>query len=87
MIKAIRMPDLGTTTDEITLTRWLKAEGDFVKLGEPLFEVLTDKTTMEVEAYLAGEIKRIDVAEGSVIPVGTVLAYVGNREDVLDAGL
>ena len=85
MIKAIKMPDLGTTSDEILLTRWLKAESDTVSLGEPIFEVETDKATMEVESYIAGVIKKIIVSAGESVSVGTVLAYIGNPEDVFDA--
>ena len=54
MIKEIKMPNLGTTTSEIRIVRWLKKENDAVKRGEALFEVETDKATLEVESYLAG---------------------------------
>ena len=58
------MPDLGQTVAEGKIVRWLKQPGDRVEKGEPLFEVETDKVTMEVEAYKAGYLRELLVAEG-----------------------
>ena len=52
MATEIKMPQLGLTMEEGTVERWLKAEGDTVKAGEPLLEITTDKLTNEVEAEI-----------------------------------
>jgi pyruvate dehydrogenase E2 component (dihydrolipoamide acetyltransferase) len=72
----IYMPLLGLTMSEGTVSRWLKAEGDPIKKGEPVLEIETDKSTVEIEAPTDGVIGPILVAEGAVVPVGTVLSYV-----------
>src|SRR5690348_311676 len=65
-----------------TIVRWLKAEGEAVEKGEPLFELDTDKVTQEVEAEAAGVLLKIAVAEGEV-PVGQTVAFIGAAgEDV-----
>jgi pyruvate dehydrogenase E2 component (dihydrolipoamide acetyltransferase) len=71
------MPPLGTTSDELRIVEWLKAEGEEVALGEPLLAVETDKATLEVEAATAGTLLRVVCKAGAVVEVGTVLAYVG----------
>lgn len=77
MATAIRMPDLGTTVDKVTLIAWLKQEGEAVKRGEILCEVETDKATTELESVAQGVLLRHVVAAGTEIEVGTVIAYVG----------
>lgn len=77
MATEIRMPALGQVSDELLIVRWLKHEGDSVKLGEPLLEVETDKATLEVEAAAAGTLLHIARREGETIQAGTVIAYVG----------
>ena len=68
-----------------TIVKWLKAEGDAVEKGEPLYELDTEKVTQEVEAEAAGVLLRIAVSEGEV-PVGTTIAYIGEAgEQVADA--
>src|SRR5438093_6909613 len=65
-----------------TIVRWLKAEGDEVQKGEPLYELDTDKVTQEVEADVGGVLLKILVPEGEV-PVGTPVAFLGEAgEDV-----
>lgn len=82
MIKEIKMPNLGTTVDEIKVVRWLKKVGDKIERGEILFEVETDKAIMDVESYLSGYLKKIVVeAEGTTI-TGDVVAFVGDEDDV-----
>jgi pyruvate/2-oxoglutarate dehydrogenase complex dihydrolipoamide acyltransferase (E2) component len=81
MLKEIRMPDLGTTVAELRIIRWLKQPGDAVKRGEPLLEVETDKSTMEVESYLAGYLKKIEAEEDKEVVAGDVIAYVGAEDD------
>ena len=77
MAKAIKMPDLGTTVDKVTLLNWLKQEGEQVKRGEALCEVETDKATTELESVAQGVLLRQVVPAGTEIEVGTVIAYVG----------
>src|SRR5512142_206314 len=59
-----------------TIVRWLKAEGDAVEKGEPLYELDTEKVTQEVEAEAAGVLLKILVREGET-PVGTTIAWIG----------
>jgi pyruvate/2-oxoglutarate dehydrogenase complex dihydrolipoamide acyltransferase (E2) component len=77
MAHAVRMPPLGETTDELRIVEWLKAEGDEVALGEPLFEVETDKVTLAVEATVRGTLLEVLHGAGESVRVGTVVAYVG----------
>lgn len=72
----ILMPQLGETVTEGTIVSWQKAVGDRVSSGDVLFEIETDKTTMEVPATSAGLIAEIRVPAGEVVPVGTVVAIV-----------
>jgi len=78
------LPRLGQGMETGTIVRWLKAEGDAVAKGDPLFELDTDKVTQEVEAEASGILLRIAIAEGEV-PVGKTVAFIGSEgEDVPD---
>ena len=77
MASAIRMPPLGQTSDELEIVAWLKAEGDDVARGELLFEIATDKATLEVEATAGGMLLRIVHVAGETVREGTVIAYIG----------
>ncbi|MDP8911914.1 MAG: hypothetical protein M3M94_07610, partial [Actinomycetota bacterium] len=72
----MRLPRLGQGMESGTIVRWLKAEGDPVEKGEPLYELDTEKVTQEVEAEASGVLLRIAVAEGEV-PVGETIAVIG----------
>ena len=72
----ILMPQLGETVAEGKITKWFKAAGDAVKPGDNLFEIETDKTSMEVPATSAGVLTEIRVREGDVVPVGAVVAII-----------
>ncbi|MBV9970641.1 MAG: E3 binding domain-containing protein, partial [Xanthobacteraceae bacterium] len=72
----ILMPQLGETVAEGKITTWFKAIGDPVQPGDNLFEIETDKVTMEVPATSAGTLTEIRVAAGEVAPVGAVVAIV-----------
>jgi pyruvate dehydrogenase E2 component (dihydrolipoyllysine-residue acetyltransferase) len=76
------LPRLGQGMEAGTIVRWLKAEGERVEKGEPLFELDTDKVTQEVEAEASGVLLRIEVAEGEV-PVGETVAFIGAVGDEL----
>jgi pyruvate dehydrogenase E2 component (dihydrolipoyllysine-residue acetyltransferase) len=72
-----KLPDLGEGLTEGEIARWLVSEGDEVAEDQPLVEIQTDKTTVEIPSPAAGEVARILVEEGSVVPVGTVLVVIG----------
>lgn len=73
------MPALGMAQSTGRLLRWLKPAGSAVRIGEALFEVETDKTTMEVEAQADGVLGAIAAAEGEDVPVGQVIARIANH--------
>ena len=75
------MPSMGADMTEGTIAKWLKAEGDQISRGDKLAEIETDKTGVEMEAYAEGVLRRITVEEGSLVQVGTVIAYIGDPED------
>src|SRR5581483_7682603 len=81
MITPIILPQLGDTMNEGTITRWFKHEGDAVKKGEPLFEVLTDKANIEVEATVSGYLRRVLFAENASVPTGHTIAYLTTTAD------
>ena len=70
------MPQLGETVTEGTLASWCKALGDRVQPGDVLFEIETDKTSMEIPATTAGVLAEIRVPMGEVVAVGTVVAVI-----------
>ena len=71
------MPQLGETVAEGKITKWFKSPGDAVKPGDNLFEIETDKTSMEVPAIAAGVLTEIRVPEGDVALVGAVVGVIG----------
>ena len=75
------LPKLGLTMDEGRIVAWRKREGDRVRQGEILFEVETDKATMEVEAPAAGTLRRILVAADASAPVASVIALITTTAD------
>jgi pyruvate dehydrogenase E2 component (dihydrolipoamide acetyltransferase) len=75
----VRMPALGESVTEGTITRWLKAEGDQIAVDEPLLEVSTDKVDTEIPSPVAGTVTKILVAEDETVPVGADLAVVGGE--------
>jgi pyruvate dehydrogenase E2 component (dihydrolipoamide acetyltransferase) len=83
VLQGVRMPALGQTTDELRIISWFKKEDDRVELGEPLFEVETDKVTLEVEAFISGIVRKIVHQADEVVEVGTLIAYIGLADDVL----
>jgi pyruvate/2-oxoglutarate dehydrogenase complex dihydrolipoamide acyltransferase (E2) component len=72
-----KLPDLGEGLTEGEVARWLVAEGDEVAEDQPLVEIQTDKTTVEIPSPAAGKVSSILVEEGQVVPVGTVLVVIG----------
>ncbi len=72
-----KLPDLGEGLTEGEIARWLVEEGQEIAEDAPLVEIATDKTTVEIPSPAAGVVSRILVAEGAVVPVGTVLVVIG----------
>jgi pyruvate dehydrogenase E2 component (dihydrolipoamide acetyltransferase) len=83
MVHAIRMPKPGQMTEECVVTAWHKNEGDPVRRGDILFEIETDKSAMEVESFENGVLLRRLVAEGDVVPVNAICAYVGEAGEAI----
>jgi len=81
LISEVTMPSMGADMTEGTIVKWLKAEGDQVSRGDKLAEVETDKTVVEMEAYAEGLLRKIVVAEGNLVQVGTVIAFIGDADD------
>ena len=73
----VKMPALGESVTEGTVTRWLKQEGDEVAVDEPLLEVSTDKVDTEIPSPVGGTLTKILVQEDDTVPVGADLAIVG----------
>jgi pyruvate dehydrogenase E2 component (dihydrolipoamide acetyltransferase) len=73
----VLMPQLGETVAEGKISAWFKSVGDPVNAGDNLFEVETDKTAMEVPSTVGGVIAEIRVSAGETVPVGTVIAVIG----------
>jgi pyruvate dehydrogenase E2 component (dihydrolipoamide acetyltransferase) len=77
MATEIKMPQLGETVVEGTITKWLKKEGDTVETDELLVEISTDKVDSEVPSSASGTLQKILVQEGETVQVGTPLAVIG----------
>jgi len=73
---AIKVPTLGESIVEATVSRWLKKEGDAVAIGDTLVELETDKITVEVPAMHAGVLKKIAHGEGDIVKVDELLAEI-----------
>jgi 2-oxoglutarate dehydrogenase E2 component (dihydrolipoamide succinyltransferase) len=76
MATEVKMPQLGETVVEGTITRWLKREGESVGMDEPLVEVSTDKVDSEIPSPVSGTVSRIRAGEGETVTVGSVIAEI-----------
>ena len=76
-----RLPDLGEGLSEGEVARWLVSEGQEIAEDDPLVEIATDKTTVEIPSPAGGTVAKILVGEGEVVPVGTVLVVIGGNGD------
>jgi pyruvate dehydrogenase E2 component (dihydrolipoamide acetyltransferase) len=74
----VLMPQLGETVAEGKITKWFKQAGEQVKPGDNLFEIETDKVSMEVPSTTTGVLSEIRVGEGTVAPVGAVVAVIAD---------
>jgi pyruvate dehydrogenase E2 component (dihydrolipoamide acetyltransferase) len=80
MAAEVKLPRLGQGMESGTIVRWLKAEGETVAKGEPLYELDTDKVTQEVEAESDGVLLKIVIADGEV-DVGTTVGIIGAQDE------
>jgi pyruvate/2-oxoglutarate dehydrogenase complex dihydrolipoamide acyltransferase (E2) component len=75
MATEIRVPKIGMSATEMTLTEWMFGDGEAVSAGDVLYTVETDKTATEIEAQASGTLKVIGV-EGESYPVGTLIGTI-----------
>jgi pyruvate dehydrogenase E2 component (dihydrolipoamide acetyltransferase) len=81
MADYFNLPMLGQTMEEGTITKWLKAEGDYIRRGDIIAEVMTDKANLEVDATVEGYLRKILVAEGETVPVNAPIAIISKTPD------
>ncbi len=86
MATKVLVPLLGEGVEEVTVTKWLKQEGETVKELEPLLEVNTDKVDTEIPAPASGTVLKIVAPEGLPAKVGAVLAFIGKAGEALESG-
>src|SRR5258706_15237551 len=84
MATKVHMEALSPTMEEGRLVKWAKHEGDPVKSGDTLAEVETDKAVMELVARADGQLLKVMVPEGTTVPVGNVVAWIGKPGEKVD---
>ena len=77
----VKLAELTETMEEATITKWHKSVGDYVEKKDPLYEVETDKMTMDVEAIDSGYLCEIKVEEGGTAAVGDQVATIADSMD------
>ncbi len=85
MAYEVKMPKFGETMNEGTILNWLKSEGEKIEEGEPLFEVETDKASLEVEAPEGGILGKIIVQENESTPIGEIVALITEEGEKIEA--
>ena len=75
-IMDVLVPILGESVVEATVSKWIKKQGEFVEIDEPIVELETDKVTLEVPAAISGIIDHLAVSEGDTVEVGALLAMI-----------
>ncbi|MCS6772811.1 MAG: dihydrolipoamide acetyltransferase family protein [Anaerolineae bacterium] len=85
MATNITMPQMGFDMTEGTIAAWLKKEGDPVTRGEAIAEIETDKTTIQIEAFSDGILRKIVAQPGQKVPVGEVIAIIADPNEVVEA--
>ncbi|NGQ96040.1 2-oxo acid dehydrogenase subunit E2 [Brevibacillus sp. SYP-B805] len=83
MATGVFMPKLSMTMEQGTIIQWFKQEGDDVREGELLLEVMTDKINIEVEAYATGKLLKIYYGANQTVPVNQIIAYIGEADEVV----
>lgn len=86
MATKVLVPLLGEGVEEVTVTKWLKKEGDSVNELEPLLEVNTDKVDTEIPAPASGTVLKIVAEEGVPAKVGAILAFIGKPGEIVESG-
>lgn len=86
MAKEVRLPQLGQTMEEGTIVTALIKEGDSVGKGDVIFEVETDKATIEMESPAAGFVKKILIEIGATVPVNTPILILGEKDEEVRQG-
>ena len=84
MATKVHMEALSPTMEEGRLVKWTKHEGDAVKSGDTLAEVETDKAVMELVARADGQLLKVMVPEGTTVPVGNIVAWIGKPGEKVD---
>jgi len=87
MAEIINMPRLSDTMEEGTVSSWLKKVGDQINEGDILAEIETDKATMEFESFHTGELLYIGVEAGKTVPVDSMLAIIGEKDEDISSYL
>src|SRR5204863_2626034 len=85
MAYEFKLPDLGEGLTEGEIARWLVREGQEIAEDDPLVEIATDKTTVEIPSPAAGVVSKILVGEGEIVPVGTLLVVIDGAPAVTAA--
>ena len=75
MAEELRIPKIGMSATEMTLNEWMVGDGERVEIGDVIYTVETDKTTVEVEAQVGGTIRPTGV-EGQIYPVGALVGTI-----------
>lgn len=84
MINEIKLPQLGQTMEEGTIVTVLIHEGDLIEKGDVVFEIETDKATLEMESPAGGYVKKILVEQGQTVPVNAPLMILGDMDEDVD---
>nr|WP_263326640.1 dihydrolipoamide acetyltransferase family protein [Neobacillus sp. Marseille-Q6967] len=80
----VKMPRLGVTMQAGTVSTWLVEEGEYIERGDYLFELETEKSTVEIEAMNSGVLRKIIVPEGQEVPVNTVIAIIAEEDEEVE---
>lgn len=81
MISKIIMPNLGATGGDVILQEWLVKPGEVIQAGQPLFVVITDKASVEVEAFRSGVLREVHISAGETVSLGAVLGLLSDSID------
>ena len=80
----VKLPKMGESVAEATITKWLKAEGDAIAIDEELVEIATDKVDSDVTSEVEGVLKELHFKENEVVPVGAVMAVIETDNTLSD---
>jgi pyruvate dehydrogenase E2 component (dihydrolipoamide acetyltransferase) len=84
MATELIMPELGTTTGDLLVLKVLKKVGGYIKVGEPILEVQTDKANVEVESYAEGYLRQLVCKEGDMVAVGSPIAIISDKDEIIE---